>query len=114
MVYHAKLINEIRTNCPPGIQAGLNELATTPKFTHVLQDEVASRGLVLEAVVQCIALIYDKTFRHAHGNDHIITLYNQDYTANEVAVLATFLKVQSEWLHGLEWREEKNRGHIRR
>ena len=113
-MYHAKLIKEIRTDCPPGIQAGLDELAKTSAFTHVLRDEAASRGLVLEAVIRCIALIYDKTFLHAHGNDHIITLYNGDYTANEVAVLAAFLRVQSEWLHGLQWNEEKRKGHIRR
>ncbi|PUU72546.1 hypothetical protein B9Z19DRAFT_1069682 [Tuber borchii] len=114
MVYHAKLIKEIRADCPAGIQEGLNELAKTPEFTRVLGEEVASRGLTLEAVIRCIALIYNKTFLHAHGNDDIITLYNGDYTANEVAVLATFLKVQSARLYGLEWKEEKRKGHIRR
>ena len=114
MVYHAKLIKKIKTDCPSEIQAGLNKLAKTPEFTKILHDEVASRGLVLEAVIQCIALAYDKTFQHAHGNDYIITLYKGDYSANEVAVLATFLKLQNEWWHGLEWREENGKRQTRR
>jgi len=109
MVHHAKLIKKIKTDCLPEIQAGLDELAKTPEFTKVLHDEVASRGLVLEAVIQCIALAYDIAFHNSPGNDYIITLYNGDYTANEAAVLATFLKLQSEWSHGLEWREEKRK-----
>ena len=105
MVHHAKLIKKIKTDCPPEIQVGLNELAKTPEFTKILYDEVASRGLVLEAVIQCIALAYNIAFHHAPGNDYIITLYKGDCTANEAAVLATFLRLQSEWPYGLEWRE---------
>jgi len=114
MAHHAKLIKKIKTDCLPEIQAGLDELAKTPEFTKILHDEVVSRGLVLEAVIQCIALVYDKAFQHARGNDYIITLYKGDYTANEVAVLATFLKLQSEWSHGLEWREENGERQTRR
>ena len=29
-----------------------------------------------------------------------------DYSVNESAVLAAFLRMQSEWPYGLEWREE--------
>jgi len=106
MVHHAKLIKKIGTDCPPRIQAGLNELAKAPEFTKVLHDEVASRGLRLKAVTPCIALVYEKVFQRARGNDCIITLYKGDYTANEGSVLAAFLRMQSEWPYGLEWREE--------
>ena len=109
MVYHAKLIKKIGADCPPEIQAGLNELAKTLAFTKVLRYEAASRGLKLEAVTPCIALVYDKVFKHAHGNDYIITLYEEGYTASELAVLAAFLRMQSEWPHGLQWRDEKEK-----
>ena len=39
MVHHAKLIKKIKTDCPPEIQAGLNELAKTPEFTKILHDQ---------------------------------------------------------------------------
>ncbi|PUU72367.1 hypothetical protein B9Z19DRAFT_1111771 [Tuber borchii] len=78
----------------------------TPEFTKVLHDEVASRGLGLKAVTPCIALVYENVFQRARGNDFIITLYKGDYTANDGAVLAAFLRMQSEWPYGLAWREE--------
>ncbi|PUU73700.1 hypothetical protein B9Z19DRAFT_1134629 [Tuber borchii] len=93
---------------PRGIQAGLNELAKAPEFTQVLHDEVASRGLGLKVVTSCIASVYEKVLQRARGNDFIITLYKEDYTANEGAVLAAFLRMQSERSCGLEWREEAN------
>ncbi|PUU75166.1 hypothetical protein B9Z19DRAFT_368232 [Tuber borchii] len=108
MVYYAKLRKKIGTDCPPETQAGLNELAKAPEFTKVLHDEVASRGLELKAVTSCIASVYNKVLRRARGNDYIITLYKEDYTANEGAVLAAFLRMQSEWSYGLKWREEAN------
>ncbi|PUU82591.1 hypothetical protein B9Z19DRAFT_1190263 [Tuber borchii] len=114
MVHYAKLIKKIGTDCPPGIQAGLNELAKAPEFTKALHDEVASHGLGLTAVTSCIALVYAKVFQHARGNDYIITLYKGDYTANEGAVLAAFLRMQSEWPYGLEWREEMGKGRTKR
>ena len=106
MVHYAKLIKKIGTDCPPGIQAGLNELAKAPEFTKVLHNQVASRGLGLKAVTRCIALVYKNVFKHARGNDYIITLYKGDYSINESAVLTAFLRMQSEWPYGLEWREE--------
>ncbi|RPA90727.1 hypothetical protein L873DRAFT_1875118 [Choiromyces venosus 120613-1] len=109
IVCQAKLIKKIRTDCAPEIQAGLDELAKTPAFIKVLHDEVAARQLALEDVIQCIASIYDGVSKHAYGNDSIITLYEEDHTARECAVLATFLKVQSAWPDGLEWRKEKGR-----
>lgn len=104
----AKLI-KILTDCPPGIQAGLNALAKTEAFTRVLQDEVTTRNLVLDDVSSCIGFLYDKTLKHGNGNDSIITLSDSDYTVNECAGLATFLRVQTQWPHGLEWEEEKRR-----
>ena len=56
-------------------QAGLNEIAKAPELTKVPHDEVASRGLGLEAATPCIALVYEKVFQRARGNDCIITLY---------------------------------------
>ncbi|PUU77513.1 hypothetical protein B9Z19DRAFT_1086113 [Tuber borchii] len=109
MVHHAKLIKKIGAGCPTEIQAGLNELAKTPAFTKVLRKEAASRGLKPEAVTPCIASVYGKVCQHAHGNDYIITLYEEGYTASELTVLATFLRMQSEWPHGLQWREEKRK-----
>jgi len=114
MVHHAKLINKIGADCPPEIQAGLNELAKTPAFTKGLHDEPASRGLKPEAVSPCIALVYGKVFQHTHGNDYIITLYEEGYTAGELAVLATFLRMQSEWPHELHWREERGKRYTKR
>jgi len=96
-------------DCPPGVQAGLNALAKTEAFIKVLQGEVATRNLLLDDVNPCIGFLYDKTLKHQHGNDSIIALYNEDYSVNECGALATFLRVQSEWPHGLEWKEEKRR-----
>jgi len=109
MVYEAKLIKKIGTDCPPGVQAGLSALAKTEAFTEVLQKEVAVRNLVLEDVSPSIDFVYRKALRHASGNDSVITLYEVDYTANECAALAAFLTVQSKWPYGLEWKEEKRR-----
>ena len=118
IVHHAILIKKIKADCPLDgrldIQAGLDELAKTPEFTKILHDEAASRGLVLEAVIQCIALAYKIAFYHAPVNDYIITLYNGDCTADEAAVLAAFLRLQSEWPYGLEWREVKRKRLVNR
>jgi len=107
MVYEAKLIKKISTDCPPGVQAGLNALAKTEAFTNILHKEVATRNLVFEDVSPCIGSLYSKTLKHANGNDFLtIILRNQDYTANECAALATFLKVKDEWGHWPDWAEE--------
>jgi len=106
MVFEAKLIKKISTDCPPGVQAGLNALAKTEAFTNILHKEVATRNLVFKDVRLCIGSLYRKTLKLASGNDLlIITLYNQDYTANEFAALTTFLKLKSEWGHGPSWKE---------
>jgi len=110
MVYQAKLIKKISTDCPPGVQAGLNALAKTEAFTNILHKEVATRNLVFKDVRPCINFLYRKTLQRAHGNDLLtIILYSQDYTANECAALATFLKVKDEWRNGPKWREEGGR-----
>jgi len=102
-------MKKISTDCPPGVQAGLNALAKTEAFTNILHKEVATRNLVFEDVGPCIGSLYRKT-RLARGNDPLtIILYSQDYTANECAALATFLKVKDEWGHWPGWKEEPRR-----
>jgi len=107
MVFHAKAIKKINHDCRPGIQAGLDEIAKTQEFIAVLNQEVIGRGLVLQNVTRGIPLAYSQAEKLARGNDTIITLRRQDYTANQVAVLAAFLKVQGRWSGGLEWIEDK-------
>ncbi|RPA97049.1 hypothetical protein L873DRAFT_1791224 [Choiromyces venosus 120613-1] len=96
MVYQAKVIKKIDPNCQPGIQDGLNEIAKTQEFIAVLEQEVVARRLVLKDVTRCIALAYDQASKHAQGNDSIITLREQHHTANQLAVLAAFLRVQTQ------------------
>lgn len=110
MVYHAKLLKKIGADCALGVQSGLDEISKTPAFTKLLHEEAAARGLAPKAVIPCIDFIYNKAYKYGgRGNDSIITLYKDDYTVKELAVLATFLRLQSEWPHGLEWKEEKRR-----
>ncbi|PUU78575.1 hypothetical protein B9Z19DRAFT_1141958 [Tuber borchii] len=110
MVYHAKLLKKIGADWALGIQSGLDEISKAPAFTKLLHEQAAARGLVPKDIIPCIAFVYDKAYKHgARGNDSIITLCKDDYTVKELAVLATFLRLQSEWPHGLEWREERRR-----
>jgi len=107
MVYHAKVIKKINHDYHYGVQPGLDEIAKTQEFIAVLNQEVIEPGLVLQNVTQCIPLAYSQAEIHAKGNDTIITLSRQHYTADQVAVLAAFLKVQGGWPGGLEWIEGK-------
>jgi len=101
------MIKKIATDGPPGVQAGLDALAQTPEFTQVLQEEVTARNLVLEDVTPCISSIYYHASKRAPGNDPIITIYTEDHSMEQRAVLAAFLRIQRRWPHGLGWREAK-------
>jgi len=106
-VYQAKLMKKIGTDCPSGVQAGLDALAKTSEFTQALQKEVAASDLALEKVTACIPSIHDEASKCALGNDSIITIYEEDHTIEQRAVLTTFLKMQSGWPHRLDWMEGK-------
>ena len=107
MVYHANVIKKIDHDYRSGIQGGLDKIAKTQEFIAVLNQEVIERGLELQNVTRCIPLAYSRAEIHARGNDAVITLRPQDYTANQVAVLAAFLTVQGGWPGGLDWMEDK-------
>jgi len=98
-------MKKITTDRESGVQAGLDALAKTPEFIQILQEEVTARDLQLEAVTECIPDIYYKASKHALSNDFIITIYKEEHTMEERAVLATFLRMQREWPHGLQWKE---------
>lgn len=97
-----------------GIQVSIDELAKTPEFIAALQKEVAAHQLALEAVTACIGCIYNTVSKHANDNDLVITLYEDHYTREECAVLATFLRVQSGWPYGFAWERVKGRRQTRR
>jgi len=108
-VFLAKLQKKIDPNWAEGVQAGLNELAKTPEFVKALHEEVAARHLVLRNVTQCISRTYEDASKNLQGsNESTITLGEKDHTPNQRAVLVSFLRVQSGWLGGLQWKEEKN------
>jgi len=98
-------MKKITTDRESGVQAGLDALAKTPEFIQILQEEVTARDLQLEAVTECIPDIYYEASKHALSNDFIITIYKEEHTMEERAVLATFLRMQREWPHGLRWKE---------
>jgi len=50
-------------------------------------------------------LRYYEASKHALSNDFIITIYKEEHTMEERAVLATFLRMQREWPHRLRWKE---------
>jgi len=108
------LIKKIRSEPRSGIQVAIDELAKTPAFVTALQKEVAAHQLALEAVTACIGCIYNTVSKHAKGNDLVITLYEDRYTREECAVLATFLKVQSGWPYGFKWERVRGRMQTRR
>ncbi|KAG0635946.1 hypothetical protein HOY80DRAFT_979736 [Tuber brumale] len=105
--YHGRLIGKIKSPYTHGVQAGLDELAKTTVFQEFLAEEIATRHLVDKDVNRCAAVVYHEASKHKHGNTSIITIYQEDHTANECAALATFLRVQDGWPGGLEWREVK-------
>lgn len=111
---HARLIKKIRSEPVSGIQVGIDELAKTPAFVAALQKEVAAHQLAIEAVTACIGCIYNTVSKHSNGNDPVITLYEDHYTREECAVLATFLRVQSGWLSGFMWERVEKRRQTRR
>ncbi|PUU73745.1 hypothetical protein B9Z19DRAFT_1134561 [Tuber borchii] len=45
IVYEAELMKKITTDCKYEVQAGLDELAKTPEFIQILQEEVTASRL---------------------------------------------------------------------
>ncbi|KAG0136137.1 hypothetical protein HOY82DRAFT_536368 [Tuber indicum] len=87
---------------------GLDKIAKTTEFITVLENEVAARGLSLKDVTTCISDTYSEVVTtYDEGNDNIVTLIAERYTPNQVAVLASFLRLQYMWPGGLDWIEEK-------
>ena len=103
-------MKKITTDRESGVQAGLDALAKTPEFIQILQEEVTARGFQLEAVTECIPSIYYEASKRALRNDFVIAIYEEEHTMEECAVLAAFLRMQREWPHGLQWREQERRG----
>ena len=119
-MYHANMIKKIATDWPlgirtrpfggrAGIQVGLDALAKTSEFTQALEEEIAARHLAPGDVIPCIPSIYQQASRRPSSNDSIITIYKEDHSMQERAVLAAFLKMQGGWPNGLEWREVERR-----
>ena len=102
-MYQARLMKKIPTDSEYEVQAGLDKLAKTPEFIQILQEEVAASGLQLEAVTACIPSIYYEASKRAIWNDIIITIYEEDHTVEQRAVLVAFLRMQRGWPFGLQW-----------
>jgi len=62
---------------------------------------------ISEDATPCIPYIYYESSKCGCGNDSVITIYKEDHTIKQQAVLATILRMQSGWPYGLEWREGK-------
>ena len=103
-MFQARLLHKIKYIPKAGVQAALNQLASTDEFQNVFVAEVAKRGLRPEDVIPCLKVLYRKVSKHAHGNDGIITLSAENHTDKELAALASILKVQESWSGGLHWR----------
>ena len=103
-------MKKITTDSEYEVQAGLDELAKTPEFIQILQEEVTARRLQLQAVTACIPSIYYEASKRALWNDLVITIYEEDHTVEQCAVLAAFLKMQRGWPLGLQWREVRRGG----
>ena len=71
--------------------------------------EVEARDLVEKDVKRCIGLVYHEASKHAHGFSGMATIYHEDHVVNEVAALVCFMKLQSGWTNGLDWREVAKR-----
>ncbi|KAG0136136.1 hypothetical protein HOY82DRAFT_599573 [Tuber indicum] len=108
LVYHAIVIKKIDHVYEHGIQSGLDKIAHTTEFIAALDQEVRARHLLLQEVTAGISHIYYEVSKKAAGNDKIVTLHAQQYTTNQVAVLAAFLSVQGHWWLGHDWIEENN------
>ena len=107
-MYLAQVIKKIDPEFAGGVGEGLNEIAKTPEFVALLEQEVLERCLVMKDAIRCIGAAYFQARKTAHGNDDVITLRRAHYTNVELAVLTAFLRLQSEWRggRGLEWRYE--------
>ena len=112
-MYQAELMKKIMTDRESGVQGGLNALAKTPEFIQILQEEVAASDLKLKAITACIPYIYYEASKRALRNDFTITIYKEDHTPEQRAVLIAFLKMQRGWPSGLQWMERKSQGEIR-
>ena len=109
-MYQARLMKKIPTDSEYEVQAGLDELAKTPEFIQILQEEVTASRLQLKAVTACIPSIYYEASKRAIWNDIIITIYEEDHTVEQRAVLVAFLRMQRGWPLGLQWREGRRVG----
>jgi hypothetical protein len=107
IAYHGRLLKKIKCPHQLGVQPALDELAKTERFQTRLAAEVATRRLVKKDVARSIAGVYHQVSRLAHGNSGMVTIFEEDHTPNERAVLATFLGVQGEWKDCLKWKEVK-------
>ncbi|CUS15411.1 unnamed protein product [Tuber aestivum] len=107
IVYHARLIKKIDRNSVHGIQHGIDELARTPALVAALQDQASACQLALPDVTKRIGWIYDTVSKHDNGNEYVPTLWEDDYTREECAVLVAFLEVQRGWTGGFMWRKVK-------
>ncbi|KAG0638152.1 hypothetical protein HOY80DRAFT_968792 [Tuber brumale] len=107
LVYHAQLLGRFRPDCPPSVLVRLHELAKIPEFQELLHHEVVAGQLTLGDVTPAITLSYNAASKYSQGNDVVITLHEDNYTAPVCAVLAAFLQLQSTWDVGFRWRRVK-------
>jgi hypothetical protein len=103
ITYQATLSKEISHH--GGVQQKLNKLAKRPDFKNLLQIQVTQCKLVLKDVEACVPNIYHEVSKHAHGNTGVVELRGNDYTVNDLAVLAAFFELQKQWTNPLVWKE---------
>ncbi|CUS12691.1 unnamed protein product [Tuber aestivum] len=88
------------------IQNGLNNLAATPKFIRILEEEAHARGLVPKEIAICVHDLYQKVEERSYPIEDIITIRSTDFGVHDRAALVVFMKLQNVWTNALFWREE--------
>jgi len=84
-------------------------LAGSHAFKTIVEAEAKARDLVLKDVKRCVGLVYHECSKYGHGFSGTATIYHEDHVPNEVAALVCFMKLQSGWTGGLDWREVEKR-----
>ncbi|KAG0125165.1 hypothetical protein HOY82DRAFT_632387 [Tuber indicum] len=91
---------------PMGVKSALCFLADTAKFKEILAEEVQTRHLVSEQVINCIPQLYHKVSQQAHENNRMILINETKYPPIERAALVIFMRLQNTWPAPLTWREQ--------
>ncbi|CUS09336.1 unnamed protein product [Tuber aestivum] len=102
---HGRIGN--KTKRQETIQSALDELAKGKNFRAILREEVESRRLVEENVMECVHKLYDTASEHATARSTTVVVRASEFAINERAALVVFLKLLDAWGDPLGWREEK-------